>query len=264
MNINSIGIIEKARTFFYMLMIIPFTLAIFAFISMKKLDYYVEKEAELKLVKANMENTEELITILNAQKSDYLAHLQSISALIYLEEYEELSKYLKGITKEYNYTNEIIRFGHPALTALINTKREIAREKGIFFYTKVNSEIDNIEVPSWDLCSLISNLIENAIEEVLTKEGKKWIKIILSYNDGNYVLEIENKGHIEETVISKLFIEPGITTKASTGRGYGLYLSQKIVNKYGGDIDINNTDYGTVISTVRLPGEVKNNDKKVI
>lgn len=263
-NSNILNIVKNGVPILNMIMIVPFSLTIFSFVAMKKLDYYVEKEAELKLVKANMENTEELITILNAQRSDYLAHLQSISALIYLEEYEELSKYLKGITKEYNYTNEIIRFGHPALTALINTKREIAREKGIFFYTKVNYEIEDIEISSWDLCSLISNLIENAIEGVLTDEGKKWIKIIVNYKYGNYVFEIENKGHIDEAVMQKLFVEPGITTKASTGRGYGLYLSQKIVDKYGGNIDVNNTDYGTVISTVRLPGEVRNNDKKVI
>lgn len=261
---NSLDIIVKARSFVYIVMIIPFTLVIFAFISMKKLDYYVEKEAELKLLKANMENTEELITILNAHKSDYMTHLQSISALIYLEEYEELSKYLEGITKDYNYSKEIIKFGHPALTALINTKREIAREKGIFFYIKVNCEIDDIEISSWDLCSLVSNLLENAIEAVLAEEGKKWVKIIVNYNEGSYVFEIENKGRINDFIINKLFVEPGITTKASTGRGYGLYLSKKIVDRYGGYIGTSNTEYGTVIFTVRLPGEVKNVDKKAM
>lgn len=264
MSMGSQNIIERVTPFFNMFMIIPFSLAILAFISMKKLDYYVEREAELKLLKANMENTEELITILNAHKSDYMTHLQSISALIYLEEYEELSKYLEGITKDYNYSKEIIKFGHPALTALINTKREIAREKGIFFYIKVNCEIDDIEISSWDLCSLVSNVLENAIEAVLAEEGKKWVKIIVNYNDGSYVFEIENKGHINDAIINKLFVEPGITTKASTGRGYGLYLAKKIVDRYGGAIDTSNTDYGTVISKVWLPGEVRHVDKKAI
>lgn len=231
-------------------------------ISFKKVSYYDKKETELKLIKVNMQNTEQLLNLMHSQKHDYLTHIQSIGALLYLEEYEELAKYLKGISKEYRFTSEIVNLGHPALTALINAKREIAREKGIFFYVKCKQKIDNMEIPSWDLCSLFSNLIENAIEGALMSDGKQWIKLIVDYSDNNIIFEIENTGQIEEKIMNNLF-QQGNTSKTSTGRGYGLYISRKIVDKNKGDINIENTNHGTVLSIIQLPGEVGIYDKKV-
>ena len=155
-----------------------------------------------------------------------------------------------------------MRFGHPALTTLINAKREIALEKGIFFYVKCNRKIDYVEIDSWDLCSLISNVIENAIEGVSMLKGKKWVKIIVDYTDEGFIFEIENRGNIKEEIIKKLF-QPGVTNKASSARGYGLYISKKIVDKYGGAIEIKNTDNGTVMLTIQLPRTVDSYDKKV-
>lgn len=255
----SLTALKRSIPFFNILIAITTVLIL---ISMKKLSYYEKKEAEYELIKANMENTEELIKLLYSQKHDYLTHIQSISALLYLEEYEELSRYLKGISKEYRFTNEVVRFGHPALTALIYAKREIAREKGILFHVKCKHKIGNIEIASWDLCSLFSNLIENALEAASMIQGKKWVRVMVDYQNNDFIFNIENTGHIEDEIMSKLF-SLGITSKISAGRGYGLYISKKIVDKHNGSIDIKNTNHGTVISTIRLPGEAGKYDKKV-
>ena len=233
------------------------------FISVKKLRYSEKKEAEFELMKSNMENVEELISLINTQKHNYITHIQAIGALLYLEEYEELSRYVKGISKEYSFTSEVIRLGHPALTAIINTKREIARKKGIFFHIKCEKKVDNIVMESWDLCNLLDNVIENAIEAALMAEDKKWIKLIVGYHNESFIFEIENKGHIEEDIIKRLF-KLGTTSKDSPGRGYGLYISKKIVDNHGGTIDIKNTGHGSVICTIKLPREADNYDKKAV
>lgn len=249
----------------YILLMIATMTTIFMFISMKKLSYYEKKEIELKLMKGNMGNIEELIKLINMQKHEYLTHIQTISALTYLEEYGELSSYLKGISKEYRLTSEIVRLGHPALTAIVNTKREIAREKGILFHIRCKNKINNIGINSWDLCNLLANIIENAIEAASISESKKWIKLLIDYHDENLIFEIENKGCIEKDIMKNLF-KPGITSKDSPGRGYGLYISKKIVDKHRGTIDVKNTDRETVVCTIRLPrGEGNYNyDKKTV
>lgn len=262
LNLVTLNVIKEGIIFFYILVIITAITTVLMFISLKKFSYYEKKEAEFKLIKANMENTEELIKLLHSQRHDYLTHIQSIGALLYLEEYKELAKYLKGISKEYRFTSEIVRIGHPALTALINAKREIAREKGIFFYVKCKRKIYNMEIPSWDLCSLFSNVVENAIEAASMTQGKKWIKLIIDYCDNNFIFEIENTGQIEENIMKDLF-KQGNTSKSSAGRGYGLYISKKILDKYEGSIDIKNTTESTVVSTITLTGEVGNYDKEV-
>ncbi|SHJ97088.1 sensor histidine kinase [Paramaledivibacter caminithermalis] len=262
LNSVTLNMIRENIFLNYVLMIVIAVTTVLMFISLKKFSYYEKKEAEFKLIKANMESTEELINLLKSQRDDYLTHIQSINALVYLEEYKELSKYLKGISENYRFNCEIIKVGHPALTALINVKREIARKKGIFFYVKCKEQIKDMEIPSWDLCSLFSNLFENAIEAALMAEGKKWIKLIINYYEDNYVFQIENTGQIEETIMNNLF-KQGNTSKSSPGRGYGLYISKKIVDKYEGNIDIKNTNLGTVVATIKLPGKVENYDKKI-
>lgn len=262
LNSVTLNVIKESIFFFYILIIVTAITTVFMFISLKKFSYYEKKEAEFRLMKTNMGNTEELIKLLHSQRYDYLTHIQAIGALLYLEEYEELTSYLKGISKENRFTSEIVRLGHPALTALINVKREIAREKGIFFYVKCKRKIYNIDIHSWDLCSLFSNLIENAIEASLMTEGKKWIKLIVDYCNNNFIFKIENTGQIEENIMKDLF-KQGNTTKSSAGRGYGLYISKKIVDKYEGRIDIKNTDEDTVVSTIILSGKVGNYGKEV-
>lgn len=251
--------IKKSIPFFDIVVSI---ITIFMFISIKKLSYYEKKEVEFEIMKSNMENTEELITLLHTQRHEYLTHIQIIGAMLYLKEYEELSNYLRGISEEYKFTHETVGFGYPALTALINAKREMAWKKGIFFYINCKKKIDSIEADAWELCSLISNVIDNAIEAVSMLEGKKWIKIIVDYSGGNFVFEIENRGYIGEELMKKLF-HPGTTSKTSIGRGYGLHISKEIVDKYKGSIDIRNTDNGTVIAVIELPERSFKNDEKV-
>ncbi|RKD25287.1 Sensor_kinase_SpoOB-type, alpha-helical domain [Caminicella sporogenes DSM 14501] len=231
-------------------------------ISFKEINDYEKKEAELRLMKSNMKNVEELITLLRTQRHEYLSHIQAIGAMLYLEEYKELNKYLRGISTEYRFTNEIVRLGHPALTALINTKRELAKEQGIAFYIKCKHKINLENINSWDLCSLFSNLIENAIEAALASEGKKWIKIMIDKKYDKYIFKIENTGKIKDEIKDKIF-EAGFTTQTSVGRGYGLYIVKKIVSKYEGTINFKNTDKGTVVFTISLPSEVNKYDKKV-
>lgn len=258
----TLNIIKKNIFINYIITVIILATTTLMFISLKKISYYEKKEAEFKLIKSNMKNTEELINLLNSQRHDYLTHIQSIGALVYLEEYEELSKYLKGISKEYRFTDGIVRFGQPALTALINAKRELARENGIFFYIKCNRKINNMEIPSWDLCSLFSNIIENAVEEAAMTKGKKWIKVVMDFYNNNFVFEIENTGQIQENIMKDLF-KQGNTSKSSAGRGYGLYISKKILDKYEGSIDIKNTAMATVLCTITLPGDVGEYNEEV-
>lgn len=222
--------------------------------SMKEVDNLEKKEYELELMKINMENTEELINILHSQRHEYLTHIQAIQAMVYLEEYFELADYLKGITKDYRITSEMIKIGHPALTSLINVKREIANRKKIEFTVNCKNRISNISVESSELCSILSNLLDNAIEEASTKDFPGFVQVDIDYIDEKIFLMIENTGEINETIIDRIW-EPGISCKNSIERGYGLYIVKKIINKYNGTINFMNTENGTVKFIVELQGE---------
>jgi sensor histidine kinase regulating citrate/malate metabolism len=62
--------------------------------------------------------------------------------------------------------------------------------------------------------------------------------LAINYVYDKYVLEVSNNGEkISEVEIDKIF-EPGYTTKGSVGRGYGLFLTKNLIEKYGGTIEV--------------------------
>lgn len=259
-NTNSLDTLKSGMPVFNIVILITTVLMM---VSLRKANSFIKKETELELLKSNMKNTEDLLNLLRAQRHEYLNHIQSIESLIVLNEYEELHDYIKGISKEYRVTNEMIRLGNPILTAVINTKKEIAEKKGIMFYVKCKNKVSLHGIHSWELSSLISNLIENAIEEVATYEEEKWIKIMIAYTKGLFVFEIENKGTINEKVRNHIF-EQGISSKSAVGRGYGLFIVKNIVEKHHGTVECDVTEKNTVKFKVILPSEEEAYGEKVV
>lgn len=256
----SLETLKKSIPFINIAIIITTILIV---ISFRRIGEYEAKQIELKLMKTNIQAVEELITLLRSERHDYITHIQSIQALAYLEEYKELSKYLQGISEDYRITNQIIRVGHPALTALLNSKREVIQQKGITFNIECKYKLESTRLNSWELCSLVSNLIDNAIEATAIFDGERWIKLSIDLYDNNYVLEIENTGSIDSKIIDVLY-ELGVSTKDSPARGYGLPICKKILDKYDGRIEFMNTKKNTVKFIVKLPRGEFSYDKKII
>lgn len=232
-------------------------------VSFKKTNSYIKKETELELLKIHMENTEDLLNLLRTQRHDYLTHIQAIESLIILNNYKELKQYIKGISKQYRITNEIIRLGNPILTAVINTKKEIAEKKGISFTVKCRHKVALKNINGWELSSIVSNLIENAIEEVANIEEEKKIHITIGYYNNKFMFEIENSGQLDDEIQESIF-EPGISSKSAAGRGYGLFIIKNIVDKYNGSIECKGTQKPSVIFRILLPSEEMNYGEAII
>ena len=90
-----------------------------------------------------------------------------------------------------------------------------------------------------ELGQVIVNLLNNAIDAV-KQEDEKWVKMSLSLlPDGNISLSVEDSGPgVPEEVLSKIF-DPFYTTKpAGKGTGLGLSISYNIIQKHGGQIQV--------------------------
>ncbi|MFT5876093.1 MAG: two-component system CitB family sensor kinase, partial [Clostridium sp.] len=101
-----------------------------------------------------------------------------------------------------------------------------------------NSYIDKIpeNITVDEICSVIGNLIENSIEELVKFENGK-IFIRLNSNNKELRIRIQDNGPgISEDIIHKIFTK-GFTTKAGN-RGFGLSIVKQIIDYAGGDINI--------------------------
>jgi two-component system sensor histidine kinase AgrC len=124
---------------------------------------------------------------------------------------------------------------HPALTTLINTKKDTAKAQGVDFAVAIKSDFSKLNIPPWDLNSMLGNLIESAMEAAVYDKHPR-VAVELNHQNGQYVIYIANNG---ETIRDKDKIyEPGYTTKGSLSRGYGLFLVKQLAEQYGGNITV--------------------------
>jgi len=74
------------------------------------------------------------------------------------------------------------------------------------------------------------------------------------------ILYVYNTGPKISAKIKQRLFTAGYTTKESAARGYGLYLVKKLVDKYGGKIEVISRERTTFI--VYLPDRDRGKDDK--
>jgi len=92
---------------------------------------------------------------------------------------------------------------------------------------------------------VILNLVSNSIDVIVKNSVKNGFIKVEDYelNDEVIILVEDNGGGIPQEFIDKIF-EPYFTTKEQDGTGLGLYMSNEIVKRIGGSIEVKNSDSG--------------------
>jgi two-component system sensor histidine kinase AgrC len=222
--------------------LIILTLSIIAlvfYLSLKYIQTSSRKETELELIKQHLRDIEELITTLRAQRHENMKHMQTIQSLAYLGKNEELMDYLNKIVSHYRSNVKLLRLGDMALTALVNVKMEMMQRNNIHFEVKINGlGIYNTKLDSVELTNVIGNVLDNAIEAVIERKSERIISLEVDENEKFYIVKIANNGPpIETTDYNKIFTA-GYSTKHKDVRGFGLYTTKKIMDKYSGIIKV--------------------------
>ncbi|MEN6324833.1 MAG: Spo0B domain-containing protein, partial [Syntrophomonas sp.] len=132
--------------------------------AIKQLELSARNNMKINLLKIHLQQVETLLGTLQAQKHEYSRHIQAIQSLVYLNRYEEAKQYIEAITEDYWQIDNIIYSGDPVINGLLNSKRSAAESSGIEFAVAVKCDMDRIPIPSWDMCSILGNLLDNAVE----------------------------------------------------------------------------------------------------
>lgn len=121
--------------------------------------------------------------------------------------------------------------GNDFVNAILNSKLSIAKSKGIEVLCSSSSEVEGIN--EYDLCNLIGNMLDNAIEAARKTENAV---VEVSIRSDKYKLMITVANSISKSVLngnSKLK-----TTKNKTEHhGFGVKTIRSIAKKYNGSAD---------------------------
>lgn len=193
----------------------------------------------------SFKNLEKLNHTLRSQRHDYLNHLQVVYGLMQLEEYEELEKYLEPIYKDMQKTGKALKTSKPAINALLKAKMDEATSKEIDLYVEVKSDLQNLSIEDWELCKVISNIIDNAITALEVKSDNKKIMLDITEDREQYWFSISNNGPMIPKDMQPHIFRQGVTTKVERDHGLGLYIVMNVIKKYDGQIKMTSTEEET-------------------
>ena len=147
----------------------------------------------------------------------------------------------------------------PIVTSTVEMYMDQAMDKKISMTVQVDRGIPLLMGSGEHLERLVANLISNAIR--YTPENGS-VKVKLGVNDNTIVLSVADNGiGIPEKDLLKVFNEfyrAGNARRLTTsGTGLGLAITRFIVEKHGGDIQVNSVEGEGTVFTVHLPVYVK-------
>jgi len=118
---------------------------------------------------------------------------------------------------------------------------------------KKYGELPMVQCNPQQLNQVFMNLLVNAAQAI---ENQGEIKIVTSADDRHVLIRISDTGSgIPEQNISRIF-DPFFTTKeVGKGTGLGLHIVYDIINKSGGDIEVESAEGEGTSFTVRIPNE---------
>ena len=187
---------------------------------------------------------------LRAQRHDFLNHLQVVYSLIEMEEYQEANEYIEQVYGRITSVSRTMKTAIPAVNALMLVKAAACEKAGVQVEMNITSKWEALEaaIPDWEMCKVLSNLIDNAIDAMESiPADKRHLSIALAENVKQYTFRVENTGTpIPEDIREHIFI-PGFTTKGN-GHGMGLHIVCRTLKERGGDIQVESNNEQTVFS----------------
>jgi len=214
-----------------------------------------KQRLELLQLQESLRNLEQLNYELRAARHDYLNHLQVVYGLLELEEYEDLKNYLTPVYKGIMKTGKALKTSKPALNALLKAKMEEAEGQQIDVYVEVKSDLKQFVVEDWQLCKVLSNLIDNAMTALSEKAEEKKLEIDINEDREFYRFSVSNNGTPIPEECQESIFKRGFSTKKGEGHGMGLAIVSDIVKENKGSVSVSSTEEKTEFTVTFRKGE---------
>lgn len=201
------------------------------------------------LISKQYKEVENIYKQMRGWKHDYHNHIQVMKAYLALEKYTDMDKYLDDFAKDLTSIDTIVKTGNIMVDAILNSKLSLAISQKININAKATVP-KNLSIADIDICVIIGNLMDNAMEATIKLENPKerFIRVYIREMKGQLYISITNSVGGK---VKKLNLEY-ISTKLGMNHGFGLKRIDNIVGKYNGFINRQNEE-GVFATEIILP-----------
>ncbi len=183
---------------------------------------------------------------LRAQRHDFLNHLQVVYSLMEMEEFTDAQRYISQVYGDIQALSKTLRTACAPLNALLRAKTTEAEGRGIRLEVKVLSAWKDLSVPAWEMCRVLSNLMDNGMD-ALKGQKDAAITVTLSEDVRRFSFRVENNGPMIPKDVAERIFEAGFSGKGE-GRGMGLHISRETLRGHGGELTVESNEQKTAFS----------------
>lgn len=200
------------------------------------------------LLETHYAEVENMYRQIRGWRHDYRNHIQVLKSFAEMGDLEALQKYLEELDEDLNTVDTVIKTGNQMTDVILNSKISLARSKKIQVTAdaSVPAALTTAEI---DLCIIIGNLFDNAIEASMElPEEERMIRVYMDMKNTQLYMSFTNR-----TAGKKLKKERGrFVSSKGAGHGYGLVRIDAIVERYQGYLS-RNSEEGAFTTEILLP-----------
>ncbi len=201
-----------------------------------------------ELIQTHFQEVDNMYRQIRGWRHDYRNHIQTMKAYAALEDWEALKKYLDLLDDDLQHVDTVIKTGNAMTDAILNSKISLAKSKQITVKADAHIPVQ-LKISEIDLCCIIGNLFDNAIEASLKlPPEQRLIRVYMDMKQTQLYISFTN------FTADKKRQKIGTRFMSTKGKGHGLGLVRidEIVSRLDGYISRNSED-GAFTTEILLP-----------
>ena len=201
-----------------------------------------------ELIKTHYTEVENMYRQMRGWRHDYRSHIQTMKVYAANGDLDAISRYLDMLDTDLQTVDIVIKTGNKMTDAILNSKISLAKDKNINVTADAHIPVE-LTTPELDLCAILGNLFDNAIEASLAlPEEQRMIRVYMDMKETQlYICFTNFTAEKKQKKINGRFF----TTKGA-GHGIGLLRIDDIVKRYDGYVNRNSED-GAFTTEILLP-----------
>lgn len=201
-----------------------------------------------QLIETHYQEVENMYRQMRGWRHDYRNHIQTMKVLASSGDLEGIRSYLDRLDTDLNTVDLAVKTGNAMADAILNSKISLAKSRDIPVQVEAHIPV-RLKMSELDLCCVIGNLFDNAIEASLAlPPEERLIRVYLDMKGTQLYLSFTNF-----TAQGKREKRNGrfLTTKGE-GHGFGLVRVDAIVERLDGYLSRNSED-GAFTTEILIP-----------
>ncbi len=201
-----------------------------------------------ELIETHYQEVENMYRQIRGWRHDYRNHIQTMKAYAANGDMEAIKAYLDELDTDLNTVDTVVKTGNAMADAILNSKISLARSKEIPVQVDAHIPVQ-LKMSELDLCCIIGNLFDNAIEASLAlPKDQRMIRVYMDMKNTQLYISFTNF-----TASGKMTkVGKGFKTTKGEGHGFGLVRIDNIIERLDGYLSRNSED-GAFTTEILIP-----------